>query len=115
LARFYFMFGKLGRLEGHKGVEGIYATIVASALMLSTRLILTLTCSPGLALATKTENPLTLPKPSPLGLKSSMSTSYVPPTSTGQSKDLPRLFFAFLGARFLGLMRHLPRLLFNGY
>ena len=106
---------KLACLCGGAGVGGVYLTIVASALMLSSRVILILRCSPGLALAMKTEKPSTVVTPSPLGAKSVTSTSYIPPNSTGQSRVLPRLFLAFLGALFLGLIRHLPRLWISGY
>ena len=43
--------------------------------------------------------------PSPLAIVSVMSTSYSWPISTGHSR-LPRLFLAFLGVLFLGLIGH---------
>ena len=87
-------------------VEGCYDVISASAHMLSIRVILTFRCSLSLALEMKTEKPSTVATPSPLGLIPSISTSYVSPNFTGQTKPLPRLFFAFLGARFFGLIGH---------
>jgi len=83
--------------------------ISASAATEFSCVIFTLTWSPGFALVTKTGKPLTRAMPSPLGLTSIISTSYVFPSSTGQSPPLPRLLLAFLGALFLGLIRHRPR------
>jgi hypothetical protein len=78
----------------------------ASAQVESILVILTVICSPTLAFGTKTGKPLTAAIPSPRGVVSDISTSYVLPTSTGQL-PLPRLFLAFLGLRFLGLIGQL--------
>ena len=87
-----------------------YVTISASAQTESSFVILTFTWFPRFAPRTKTKKPLTLAMPSPFGLISTMSTSYSFSISTGRSsRPLPRLFLAFLGARFLGLIGHLPR------
>ncbi len=75
-------------------------------------MILTVTWSPSLVLGTNTENPLTRPIPSPLGVVSVMSTSYSLPISTGHSR-LPRLFLAFRGVLFLGQIGQ--RTPFDGY
>lgn len=78
-------------------------------------MIFTFRWSPGFAFRTKIRKPLTRATPSPLGLVSVMSTSYVLPTSTGQSAPLPRLFLAFLGALFDGVIGHLPLFHINEY
>lgn len=75
----------------------------ASALIESRKVILTFTFSPSLTFLTKTQNPLKLAMPSPFGLIWLISTSYSLPNSTGQS-TLWRLFLAFLGLLFLGLI-----------
>lgn len=65
--------------------------------------IFTFTWSPSLTLPMKTMKPLTVAMPSPFGLIWLMSASYSLPTVTGQY-PLPRLFLAFLGGLFLGLI-----------
>ena len=87
-----------------KSIKGYVRLITsASALTESIEATLTLTLSPTLTLRTKTQKPLTAAKPSPFGIISVTSTSYSPPISTGQSA-LWRLFLAFLGLLFLGLI-----------
>jgi hypothetical protein len=87
----------------------VYLIISASALIAPVVVILTFRWSPDLASPTKIKKPLILAIPSPSGLISVISTSYSCPNSTGQdSTPLPRLFLAFLGLLFDGLIWHLP-------
>ncbi len=89
----------------HWKFVGNYArlTISASALTESMVTTLTLTFSPILTLGTKIQKPLKVAKPSPFGLIWLISTSYSSPIVTGQLSRW-RLFFAFLGLLFLGLI-----------